>query len=254
MGPKLREKYLRRLLIHWGVPSRLLPDHTQQIDLNYVNIPQSMLTSSSYINTTNKTRCARGRHHYLFSDLQEYSRASSHNISQLAEGLNDAESGLKIEQKAHLIQMIFKYQPLSENKQTISQLSSSSYSLKELFNEIIELKALFQSHSFRHRRLLIETAKEFEVQLNIIRKENEANRTLKRVQSSKRAKQAKSKQPRINLNKPSSKEFREDKLPREHEISIHQGQQRQRIHERAVSTVIQRAIRFSLEKPLETIY
>ncbi|KAJ5009399.1 hypothetical protein K4K57_008858 [Colletotrichum sp. SAR 10_99] len=41
-GPELRERYFRRFLIHSGVPSGLLPDHTQQMDLDVVDTPESM--------------------------------------------------------------------------------------------------------------------------------------------------------------------------------------------------------------------
>lgn len=224
------------------------------MDLDVVNTPESMF-ESSHISGANEASCTEGRHHCLFSDLHEYSRVSGRAIGQAAEALNDAKSALGIEQKARLIQMILECRPLPVNEQSIPQLSSGSCSLKELFHEINEMKALFQSHSFQHRKLLIEIAKEFQVQLDIVTKKNEKERALKRAQSSKQAKQrAKQTTRGKSFDEPAGKGARRAELQQSLNTHAQPGQNKEVHRETAESEVIRRATGLVTRSPKSTPY
>ncbi|KAK1656866.1 hypothetical protein BDP55DRAFT_687689 [Colletotrichum godetiae] len=244
-GPELRESYFRRLLIHWGVPSGSLPVLTQLTDFDALDSPQS-IAASSHLDSSKQVPCTGGRHHCLFSDLQEFYNSSGCNLGQLTDALIDTESALKIEHKARLVQMIMECRPLPEDEHSSAQLSSGSCSLKELFHEINEMKSLFQLHSFQHRSLLIETAKEFEVQLERVREKQRNKRSLAKARWKKQSKEASSQQP--------SKVSKKKKLQREPETLVQQGQHERGSRETAESKVIRRATGIITDKPMDTPY
>ncbi|KAK2756587.1 hypothetical protein CKAH01_17167 [Colletotrichum kahawae] len=232
-GPELRERYFRRLLIHWGVPPGFLPDRTAQMDFDVVDSPQSTVVSS-YLSGTTET--------------------SGRDFGQLDMALNDTGSPLRTEEKARLIQMIMECNPLSESELSMPQPARASHSLKELFAEIDEIKVLFQSHGYQHRRLLVETAKEFEVQLAIETMEQKKKRAASNAQFSSRAKQARSKQKSLESNEKAGKGVKEDNLQRKPKEPVQQGQHNPDSPRTAISMVIWKATGLRTRKPLRTRY